>query len=222
MHYYTLFLSTSRREGGAERRAVWETMLPPPSRQFSPGVQGLPRFKVALGPVVSGWKSSSLAARVRGRGRGAPEQGAPGSSVHAHRSERRPLPRGRVAFPLTERRGAEGWGGLARPGRRQPEGSPPPRGGRSECRLLGAPAPAPPGRPQHAGEAAARAPGNQRKFRGASQKPPQERAPWEKLGRGTSWANLGDLSGGGAQGTPALFYQGSGGRSEADGLGDHV
>lgn len=218
--HYTLLLSTSRPEWGApSARGRLGNDGPPPSRQFSPGGgAGSPKVQSHSGVGCFWLEKQQPRPRVRGRGRGAPEQGAPGSSAHAHRLERRPLARGRVASHSP--RGARGRGG--RPGRRQPEGSPPPRGGRSECRLLGAPAPAPPGRPQQAGEAVARAPGNQRKFRGGSEEPPQERAPWEKLGRGTSWVNLGDLSAGGAQGTPTLFYQGSGARSESDGLGDHV
>lgn len=42
------------------------------------GVQGLLRFKVARGLLVSGWKSSSLAARMRRKGGGGPEAGRAG------------------------------------------------------------------------------------------------------------------------------------------------
>ena len=126
------------------------------------------------------------------------------------------------AHLLPTPRGAEGGQLWQAPAACQPEGSPPPRGGRRECRLLSATAPAPPRHLEQAGEAAARAPGNRRGSLGGPQGQSQETILRKKLGRRTSWANLGDLSGGGVEGTPTHFYQDSGGRGDGDRLGDHV
>lgn len=147
-------------------------------------------------------------------------RGAQGSSAHPIQ-QRAPhsAPRAHL-LPTLE--SAEGGPPGQAPATRQPEGSPPPRGGRSQCRLRGAPTPAPPGHPEQAGEAAARAPGNRRGSLGGPKGLSQEMVLRKKLGRGTSSANLRDLSGGGVEGTPTHFYQDSGRRGEGDGPGDHV
>lgn len=50
------------------------------------------KLKVVLGPVVSAWAGSSLAAAVKGRGGAVPEQRARGSSAHPYINETRTSP----------------------------------------------------------------------------------------------------------------------------------
>ena len=101
------------------------------------GVQGLLGFKIALGPVVSGWKGNSHAARAMRKGGGRSRARGLSSETPTWPCARFPL-----LAPGEARRAA-----LAKaPAARQPEGSPPPRGGRRGCRLRGSSAPAPPGR----------------------------------------------------------------------------
>lgn len=98
--------------------------------------------------------------------------------------------------------GAEGQPTPRAPTSRQPERSPPPRGGRGECRPLGAPAPAPPGCLEPAGEAAARV-GSPRRHLERLQGPSQETAPRKKLGRGIlgeTWGIFPEV-----EGTPTHF-----------------
>lgn len=103
---------------------------------------GAPKVQSPLERVVSGCESSSPAAVGRGRGQCVQEAGCAGLFRPSLLAARPPLcPR--PPSPLRERRG-----GAAGPA----GGSPPPRGGRGECKLLCAPAWAPPGHSGLAGE----------------------------------------------------------------------
>lgn len=74
--------------------------------------------------------------------------------------------------------------------------------------------PGPAWAPARAGEAVAGAaphPGSRRGSLRGPQRPSQETALQNELGKGTSWTDLGDPSGGGVKGTHTPFYQDWGG-----------
>lgn len=75
------------------------------------------------------------------------------------------------------------------------------------------PYPGPAWAADHAGEAAASPPppGSRRGSLGGPQRPSQETALGNELGKGTFGADVGDLSRGGVKGTPTHFNQDSGG-----------
>lgn len=150
------------------------------------------------------------------------KQGARGSSAHPLH-ETRTSPHVYISIPFRGRWGDAGGGNGAEgcqlqqaPAASQPKGSPPPRGGRSKCRLLCAPAPAPPWHLEQAGEAAAGVPRNRRGLLGGPRGQSQKTILRKKVDRRTSWTNPGVLSGGGVAETPTVFYQDSGGRGEEE------
>lgn len=121
------------------------------------------------------------------------KQGARGSSAHPYISETRTSPHVYISIPFRGRWGYGGRGNWAEgcqlrqaPAASQPKGSPPPRGGRSKCRLLGAPAPAPPKHLEQAGEAAAGVPRDRRGLFGGPRGQSQEAILRKKLDRRTS------------------------------------
>lgn len=138
------------------------------------GCAGAPRVQIRPGSAGSGWKGNSHAARARRRGGGGPGAGRAGLSGETPAWPCVPVP---LLAPGEARRAAPAKG-------RQPEGSPPPRGGRSWCRLRGSSAPAPP----------ARRLGQVRRPRGQPPTPGAEGDPSGVLGErprkrpcGTSW-----------------------------------
>lgn len=162
-------------------------------------MQGLLRSKVAVESVVSGWKGSSW-----GRGRG-PGAAARGPSAHPPLQRDPPLARTRAAARAGE----------ARRGGRRPRAPASPRGARplgEGGASAGSSGPLP--RPRLDARSRQvrpppKPPGSRRGSLVGRQGPSQENGPPEEAGEETSWADLGDLSGGGVERTPTHFYQDS-------------
>ena len=155
------------RRGRAPSRGRLGTQWPWPLRQFGSECAGGPKVQSRAGAGCF-WLEKEQPEGRRGGGV-CQRRGAPGSSAYPQAARPHFARRNQLPAP----------GALAGPDRCQPAGSPPPRGGRSECRLLGDPALARPRRPEQAGEAAASAPGARGDSSGVLRDHPRKRRPQE-------------------------------------------